>query len=493
MKRFHARCTFVCTEGNGNGLGGIGGKASVINDTVWRDDTNGVPCTIVSIDRATGVWHECVIEVEDKHEAELLAAGLEPVEVAPTPESDEAFVKKYFPDSWLCCLSGGAYDIGYYPKGKLSSPIGPNNRFHCQELHETPEMAWAQAAKEVREVLSLPQPPPVSAPKPQQTESDEMFVKRHYPNATVRSYVSGSCDVEYGGPLCDTPNGCVGCFGFHSSPAAAWARAAEEVRTWLLKKEPSSFNNETFVKTHYPEARVREVEHKKYDIEYGVLPNKAPQGRDSCNGLYSSRGAAWIQAAEEVRQMLMDKEPKTNKTPVAKPQPNTTNPMNSESNVTPSFIQHLRSETRDFSNDAQIAAWVISTVLVILTASGIAGLVDAVMKQNIFGTVFLSVALPFVFGVTVFSLIVVYALTTKDYEPPVKEPKTMNEVVISKLDTTYKLPQYRNSFGRTIGRFIWWAIGSTLYVAAGYGAYWVQANWSSICFDIGVFLQRVAQ
>lgn len=440
MKRFHAKCTGLCAEGLSDGRGGIGGKAkadrlgNVFRDIGSKDD---IPCTIDDIGTiidSDRCLYECVIEVEDQYEAELLAAGLKPVEA---PESDEAFVKRHYPTAYIRHLQIRSCDV-WFESGRngYTGPLGTN----CTPgNHRTESEAWAEAADMVRRHLALvgtPTPQPAPQPQPQ-ADANEVFVKAHYPKA------------------------------------------------WLVSLG------------------------SRWYVQYGSEPGDGPLRYYASYGIYDTHAAAWAKAAEEVRQMLAKKQPQPQ---TQQPQPlilNPTIPMNQ--NPTPShtsFMQRMRGYAKALSSEACTGYCALAAAFAILTSASVAAHVDAAAKSNTFGVVFLSIIAPFLVAATSFSLLTVYAIFTQDYVPPVKEAKksaaaTPSDGMGGSVAIGYSAhtvatiataqPRRSNGFGRIFGRFVWWAVGSALYVAAGYSACWVQANWTAICFDLGGFLQRVAQ
>lgn len=74
------------------------------------------------------------------------------------------------------------------------------------------------------------------ASKPQ---TDEAFVKQHFPNARTFCYINGKFDIMY--RQAPGPNNRSRCKGIHDTKESAWAQAAKEVREYLAKApEPAS-------------------------------------------------------------------------------------------------------------------------------------------------------------------------------------------------------------------------------------------------------------
>lgn len=88
------------------------------------------------------------LRVRDTVDA-MNAAGIKVDDAAPTPSDDEAYVKSLFPEALIRKL--GAINVDYDVVYGGKTPRTDVAKCCCYGWHATPDLAWAQAAKECRE------------------------------------------------------------------------------------------------------------------------------------------------------------------------------------------------------------------------------------------------------------------------------------------------------------------------------------------------------
>lgn len=456
MKQFHAVCTRLCTQSQSNGLGGLGGKAALTTTLprkvyCYRHTTvkDAIDCTILLIGEELDYdSYNCVIEVADEYEAKLLAEGMKPVvsdkpqiivePITKMPESNEQFVKRYYPGAWACPIAG-AFSVRYSTFG--CNDTGPNDliwTIGCQCSYET---AWAQAAKEVREYLSKQQPvspqviekKPVETPKPTPLFlTDEEFVKLHYPDARV-----SQCGQVFSIRLSSKETDGKELYNrvwslFQESPEKAWKQVAIEIREHLAKQATAT----TDVVKVTPKATI------------ATLPDTTPTA--------------------------------------SKPMTMTTEIGNTQQSTQQNWIQRKRNEAKAMKDAEKGCTAVMAHILTVIFAVCVSAFVNNILKKDIPSIVLQGILTPFVGMVSMYLWTWVYIIATCDYVPQVRPAKTTKMPIVNTEVTT--TPKLRNSFSH----FLWWILSTASMLAIGYGVHWLQTNWTSVCFNLGMFLQQIA-
>lgn len=534
MKRFHTKCSELAyTRWKQGGVIGVSNGIAISDPAHLA----GFRCTIISaVESAYNDGsHDCIVEVADEHEAKLLAAGLKPVEAAkpqivrmpvweefktsrgynalPTPAFLEDGVVK---PNKHCCV-GGSKCIGKVVAVHGDIYEGKDTTGHTftllhGDVEVMPEHLELARKYEVKPVAEVP-------------ESDEAFVKRHYPMARL---TNSPHDVKYyperfGGYPGIGPGGRASCDGMYDTPELAWAQAAKEVRTHLaLHPQQSAPRTRLFynVRNGYAVA-----DHPRHSLDRsGVAwshhnPHYIPIKIVSVNGKpddgtctievsepHIETAEKWLAAAPIIATIssvaigsqstatsdvvhitpqatiatIPDPTPTTAKPMIPDQTPTTAKPMTQQPTQR-SWMQRCRDAAKQLSREAEAANQVAAFLFTLFIACDAGGITLAVQKNDVPWLVALGIITPMVATIAGFMWFNVYVIATRDYVPPTPAPKV-------KPATLEPRPASR----RTVGRFIWWAMSSAAKVAFGYGVYWLQSNWSAVCFDLGVFLQRIS-